>query len=311
MKMLRLLRLLSKSFWREAFAAATLTVMVIFCSCVLIPVDQYFVQQAGIYQSLSQLDFERTLLFSPSMALEWADIALTGEQYYSQVHRDLEAVPGTRLLKNRILVAHIDQGEVITSIQMFLYAPEFGEILPQLPREDSEGILSVAISPAGAAAFPVGTELQCTIGGQILVTCRVAAVLPEGWTVPAAASASVSASLGSIGGREDSAYMIGLWQEDMPELLWPYPSFLLPEEGVDETAWRQAVEEAAAPWGQVNTLKEVEQMAQRAYAAKLFLQGNTYAQIIEKTDISSATLSRVSRCINYGGGGYAKFVKRD
>ena len=59
------------------------------------------------------------------------------------------------------------------------------------------------------------------------------------------------------------------------------------------------------------TNKEVEQMAQRAYAAKLFLQGSTYAQIIEKTDISSATLSRVSRCINYGGGGYAKFVKRD
>ena len=59
------------------------------------------------------------------------------------------------------------------------------------------------------------------------------------------------------------------------------------------------------------TNKEVEQMAQRAYAAKLFLQGNTYAQIIEKTDISSATLSRVSRCINYGGGGYAKFVKVD
>ena len=120
MKMLRLLRLLSKSFWREAFAAATLTVMVIFCSCVLIPVDQYFVQQAGIHQSLSQLDFERTLLFSPSMALEWADVALTGEQYYSQVHRDLEAVPGTRLLKNRALVAYVDQGEVTTGIQMFL-----------------------------------------------------------------------------------------------------------------------------------------------------------------------------------------------
>ena len=59
------------------------------------------------------------------------------------------------------------------------------------------------------------------------------------------------------------------------------------------------------------TNKEVEQMAQCAYAAKLFLEGNTYAQIIEKTDISSATLSRVSRCINYGGGGYAKFVERD
>ncbi len=59
------------------------------------------------------------------------------------------------------------------------------------------------------------------------------------------------------------------------------------------------------------TNKEVEQMAQRAYAAKLFLEGKTYAQITEEIDISSATLSRVSRCINYGGGGYAKFVKRD
>ena len=59
------------------------------------------------------------------------------------------------------------------------------------------------------------------------------------------------------------------------------------------------------------TNKEVEQMAQRAYAAKLFLEGKTYAQITEEIDISSATLSHVSRCINYGGGGYAKFVKRD
>ena len=59
------------------------------------------------------------------------------------------------------------------------------------------------------------------------------------------------------------------------------------------------------------TNKEVEQMAQRAYAAKLFLEGKTYAQITEEIDISSATLSRVSRCINYGVGGYAKFVKRD
>ena len=57
------------------------------------------------------------------------------------------------------------------------------------------------------------------------------------------------------------------------------------------------------------TNKEVEQMAQRAYAAKLFLQGNTYAQIIEKTDISSATLSRVSRCLRHGSGGYSRVLK--
>lgn len=56
------------------------------------------------------------------------------------------------------------------------------------------------------------------------------------------------------------------------------------------------------------TNKEVEQMAQRIAAAKLLTQGNTYNQVIEQTDISSATLSRVSRCVKYGNG-YKKFIK--
>ncbi len=56
------------------------------------------------------------------------------------------------------------------------------------------------------------------------------------------------------------------------------------------------------------TYKEVEQMALRAYAAKLFLEGKTYAEIIGETELSSATISRVSRCINHGSGGYKTFI---
>lgn len=56
------------------------------------------------------------------------------------------------------------------------------------------------------------------------------------------------------------------------------------------------------------TDKEIEQMAQRVIAAKLLMEGKTYNQVIEKTDISSATLSRVSRCVQYGQG-YKKFIK--
>lgn len=56
------------------------------------------------------------------------------------------------------------------------------------------------------------------------------------------------------------------------------------------------------------TNKEVEQMAQRAYAAKLFLEGKTYNEIIAETDISSTTLSRISRSISHGSGGYKKFI---
>ena len=55
------------------------------------------------------------------------------------------------------------------------------------------------------------------------------------------------------------------------------------------------------------TYKEVEQMAGRIKAAKLLSEGKTYSQVIEATDISSATLSRVSKCLHYGKG-YKKFV---
>lgn len=57
------------------------------------------------------------------------------------------------------------------------------------------------------------------------------------------------------------------------------------------------------------TNKEIEQMAQRIKAACLLLDGKTYNQVIEETDISSATLSRVSRCVQYGNG-YSKFLKQ-
>ena len=56
------------------------------------------------------------------------------------------------------------------------------------------------------------------------------------------------------------------------------------------------------------TDKEIEQMAQRVKAAKLLIEGKTYNQVIEQTDISSATLCRVSRCVQYGEG-YRNFVK--
>ncbi|MEG1394333.1 MAG: YerC/YecD family TrpR-related protein [Clostridia bacterium] len=56
------------------------------------------------------------------------------------------------------------------------------------------------------------------------------------------------------------------------------------------------------------TFNEVNQMAQRVAAAKMLIEGHTYSQIIKDTDISSATLSRVSRCVARGSGGYAKFL---
>lgn len=56
------------------------------------------------------------------------------------------------------------------------------------------------------------------------------------------------------------------------------------------------------------TMKELDSMSQRILAAKLLMSGETYESIIKKTDISSATLSRVSRCVKYGKG-YKKMLK--
>lgn len=69
------------------------------------------------------------------------------------------------------------------------------------------------------------------------------------------------------------------------------------------------VEDCKALLDDLCTYKEVEQMAQRLYAAKLFLEGCTYNEIIERTEISSATLSRISRAISHGSGGYKKFLR--
>lgn len=56
------------------------------------------------------------------------------------------------------------------------------------------------------------------------------------------------------------------------------------------------------------TAKEIENMAERVFAARLLIEGKTYNQIMEVADISSATLSRVSRCVQYGDG-YSKLLK--
>ena len=67
-------------------------------------------------------------------------------------------------------------------------------------------------------------------------------------------------------------------------------------------------EDIRALFDDLCTRKEVENMAERVYAAKLLLDGNTYNQVMSQARISSATLSRVSRCVQYGQG-YSRLLK--
>lgn len=67
-------------------------------------------------------------------------------------------------------------------------------------------------------------------------------------------------------------------------------------------------EDLKALFDDMCTRREVENMAERVYGAKLLMEGNTYTQVIAKADLSSATLSRISQCVQYGKG-YSKFLK--
>lgn len=68
-------------------------------------------------------------------------------------------------------------------------------------------------------------------------------------------------------------------------------------------------EDIRALFDDLCTRKEIENMAERVFAARLLMEGNTYNQVIAQANISSATLSRVSRCVQYGKG-YSKLLKK-
>ena len=53
------------------------------------------------------------------------------------------------------------------------------------------------------------------------------------------------------------------------------------------------------------TIKELLDMAQRLDVAILLRKGDNYQAISQQVNVSTATISRVSRCLRYGSGGYA------
>ncbi|MCD8286258.1 MAG: YerC/YecD family TrpR-related protein [Clostridia bacterium] len=73
----------------------------------------------------------------------------------------------------------------------------------------------------------------------------------------------------------------------------------------------QTKEDCKALLEDLCTYKEVENMAMRAHAAKLCMEGKTYSEITKETKLSSATISRIMRCVTHGSGGYRAFISPD
>lgn len=66
----------------------------------------------------------------------------------------------------------------------------------------------------------------------------------------------------------------------------------------------ESVEECYKFFEDACTINEILGMAQRLKAAKMLLGGANYNDISAATGMSSATISRVNKCIEYGNGGY-------
>ena len=66
----------------------------------------------------------------------------------------------------------------------------------------------------------------------------------------------------------------------------------------------ESVEECYRFFEDLCTVKEVIAMAQRFEAARMLKNNATYQEVIDKTGMSTATISRINRCIHYGANGY-------
>lgn len=72
----------------------------------------------------------------------------------------------------------------------------------------------------------------------------------------------------------------------------------------------KSVEECYVFFDDLCTVNEIQSMAQRLEVARMLGQGFTYNQIEAETGASTATISRVKRCLNYGNDGYKMALER-
>jgi TrpR-related protein YerC/YecD len=70
------------------------------------------------------------------------------------------------------------------------------------------------------------------------------------------------------------------------------------------------IDECYAYFEDLCTIKELNDMSQRLDAAVLLHDGLSYQKIMEQVAISTATIGRVSRCLNYGTGGYKAAIEK-
>lgn len=69
-------------------------------------------------------------------------------------------------------------------------------------------------------------------------------------------------------------------------------------------------EECSKFFEDICTVKELKDIAQRLEVAKMLKEGKSYQTVSAEIGASTATISRVNRCLVYGNGGYETVLER-
>lgn len=72
----------------------------------------------------------------------------------------------------------------------------------------------------------------------------------------------------------------------------------------------ETVEDCYNFFDDICTIKELDEMAKRMCGAKMLDENKVYTEITEKTGLSTATISRINRCLKYGSNGYTEVLRR-
>ena len=72
----------------------------------------------------------------------------------------------------------------------------------------------------------------------------------------------------------------------------------------------ESVEECYHFFEDLCTIKELDDMAKRMWGARMLAENKVYTEITDATGLSTATISRVNRCLKYGNDGYNKTLDK-
>ena len=72
----------------------------------------------------------------------------------------------------------------------------------------------------------------------------------------------------------------------------------------------QTIDECYAFFEDLCTMRELKDISQRLEVAGLLDQGLNYQEVARRTGVSSTTIGRVKRCLDYGSGGYRLVIDR-